>query len=61
MRSPRTGNINLAMKGMAHAAKRKAFDRQLPVAISENGRTFLVFADGRKIPFTRAEITELRK
>jgi len=61
MRSPRTGNINVAIRGMARAARRRAFSRDLPVAISENGKTFLVFADGRKIPFTRAEIAKLRK
>jgi len=56
-----TGNFNAAIKGMARAARRRAFSRDMPVAISENGKTFLVFADGRKIPFTPAEMAKLRK
>jgi len=60
MKSRRNSNINTAIKGVSRSARKRAFRHKLPVAISENGQTILVFPDGTRKPFTHAAIAGLK-
>lgn len=58
----RRKNISLhsAIVGISASAKKKAFRKKLPVAISVNGKTILVYPDGSRRPFTKRALQELR-
>lgn len=47
------------LKEIGNSAKEKAYDKKLPVAISENGKTVLVFPDGTKKPYNKNTIKSL--
>ena len=53
-------SFNKAIKGVGASARRKAFRHNLPVAISENGKTILVYPDGSRRPYTKEAIQELK-
>jgi hypothetical protein len=43
-----------------HSARKKAFLKKLPVAISENGITILLYPDGSRKPYTKRALQALR-
>jgi len=49
-----------AIAGAGASARKKAFRKKLPVAISENGKTILIYPDGSRKPFTKKALQELR-
>ena len=49
-----------AIAGAGTSARKKAFRKKLPVAISENGKTILVYPDGSRKPFTKKALQELQ-
>jgi hypothetical protein len=53
-------SFNKAIAGLGASARKKAFRKNLPVAISENGKTILVYPDGTRKPFTKKAIQELQ-
>jgi hypothetical protein len=60
MKSRKNSNIKTAIKEVSQSARKRAFRLKLPVAISENGQTILVYPDGTKKPFTSKAIAELK-
>jgi len=52
--------VSSALQTVGSSARRKAFRRKMPVAISENGQTFLLFSDGTRKPVTPQTIQELK-
>lgn len=52
-------SVETALKTVSDSARRKAFKLNLPVAISENGKVFLLFSDGRRIPATAQSLAQL--
>ena len=60
MKSRHADNINTAIKGVSLSARKRAFRLKLPVAISENGQTILVYPDGTRKPFTSKAIADLK-
>lgn len=57
---PRTNSLKKAIAGARASARKKAFRKKLPVAISENGKTILVYPDGSRKPFTKKALQELQ-
>jgi len=55
-----TRSFARALAGLGASARKKAFRKNLPVAISENGKTILVYPDGTRKPFTKKAIQELQ-
>lgn len=55
-----TITFNKALAGLGASARKKAFRKNLPVAISENGKTILIYPDGSRKPFTKKAIRELQ-
>lgn len=53
-------SFNHAIAGAAASARKKAFRKRLPVAISENGKTILIYPDGGRRPFTKKALQELQ-
>lgn len=53
-------NIKTTIKKLGGSAKRKAFLKKLPIAVTENGQTILIFPDGTRKPFTSKAIAELK-
>jgi hypothetical protein len=53
-------SLNNAIEGVSASARRKAFRHKLPVAISENGKTILVYPDGSRKPFTKQALQALK-
>ena len=53
-------SLNTAIIGIGASAKKKAFRKKLPVAISENGKTILVYPDGSRKPFSKRALQQLR-
>jgi hypothetical protein len=60
MKSRKGSNIKTAIKEVSQSARKRAFRLKLPVAISENGQTILVYPDGTKKPFTSKAIADLQ-
>ena len=60
MKSYKTGNVQTALQGVSKSARKKAFRKKLPVAISENGKTVLVFPDGSRTPYSAEAIADLK-
>jgi len=55
-----TKNIRTVIKGLSFSARRRAFRSNLPVAISEGGKTVLVYPDGTRRPFTPEAIAAIK-
>lgn len=53
-------NIRGAIKELGNSARKKAFNLNLPVAVSENGRTILIYPDGTRKLFTSKAIADLK-
>lgn len=49
-----------AIQSVGTAARRKAFRKKMPVAISEEGKVFLLFSNGTRKPLTPQAMQELR-
>jgi hypothetical protein len=60
VKSNKTKSIKAAIAGVYLSARRKAFRKNFPVAISEGGKTILLYPDGTRKPFTLEAITALR-
>ncbi len=60
MKSHKTGNVQTALQGVSKSARKKAFRKKLPVAISENGKTILVFPNGTRVPYSAEVIADLK-
>jgi len=60
VKSSKTKGIKAAVAGVYLSARRKAFRNNLPVAISEAGKTILLFPDGTRKPFTLEALAALR-
>ena len=58
---PRTSSKSLVGKlnGAATTAKRRAFKHNLPVAIYEDGKFFLVYRNNKKVEATPEEIEKI--
>lgn len=61
MATKKTENIRAAISGIHQSARRKAFRRNLPVAVSEDGKTILIFPDGTRKPYTPEAMEALKK
>jgi hypothetical protein len=53
-------SFNEAIAGAGASARKKAFRKKLPVAISVDGKTVLVYPDGSSKPFTKKALQELQ-
>jgi hypothetical protein len=60
MKSRKVSNIKTAIREVSQSARKRAFRLKLPVAISENGQTILVYPDGTRKPFTAKAIDDLK-
>ena len=60
MKKQENVNISKAVKSIGVSARRKAFRRNMPVAISENGQVVLLFPDGTRKPATSQAMQELK-
>jgi hypothetical protein len=56
----KNNTLSNAIAGIGASARKKAFRNKLPVAISENGKTILVYPDGTRKPFTKEAFQELQ-
>lgn len=59
-RSHTINNVKSAIKEVGISAKRKAFRLKLPIAVSENGETILLYPDGTRKPFTAKAMADLK-
>jgi hypothetical protein len=60
VRSNKPKSIKAAIAGIYLSARRKAFRNNLPVAISEGGKTILLYPDGTRKPYSPEAIAALR-
>lgn len=47
-------SFRAALRTAARAARRKAFRKGLPIAISKNGKVFFVYKDRREVPLSKS-------
>ena len=47
------------LRNVGSSARYKAFRNKMPVAVSQNGQTYLLFSDGRREPVTSKAIQSL--
>lgn len=52
-------SVEMALKTVSDTARKKAFRNDLPVAISENGKVILLYADGHREPATPQSLARL--
>jgi hypothetical protein len=53
-------SVENALKGVGASARRKAFLHNRPVAISSNGKTYLIYSDGSQKLVTPQLLLQLR-
>jgi 1-acyl-sn-glycerol-3-phosphate acyltransferase len=61
MATKKTENMRAAISGIHQSARRKAFRKNLPVAVSEDGKTILIFPDGTRKPYTPEAIATIKQ
>ena len=54
-----SNDFKMVIRGAAKAARRKAFKKNLPVAISKDGEVFLVYKDNREERLTPEKLRQL--
>jgi len=54
-----TTTIKEALRRVDGAARRRAFRKDRPIAISIGGKAFLLYPDGRKVPFSKSILRQL--